>query len=393
MARTYTVQSGDTLYEIARRFGTSVERLAQINNITNPELIYPGQVLTIPDAAGPTAPPETGGTAGTGAGASDEATTAANRATRVVRGLQYTIFTDKSTYRLGEEVLITLIKTNITRSPITLRYSTAQRFDFIIRRSQTGREVWRWSRGRSFAQVTSQVILRPGESQVFRARWDQTNNQGRLVEPGTFIIEGYNVAVGYEGVAVSTTVRVRAVGPTPTPTPRPTPTPTPVPTPCPNVNILTNPGFENWPNPTLPPAGWTGSNLFRSTQARTGRYAAGLGAVPNATAVLSQRVGIEPGRVYELAWYARESIVLGGVDRFVLFVEIFYFDRNGNFVGRTEPRYSQDNIPENRFQRYSLSTGRVPAGARTAEVRFTLEPSANNNNTVLIDEVELRCRF
>lgn len=44
---TYTVQRGDTLSEIAQRYGTTVQELASINNILNPNLIYPGQVLKI----------------------------------------------------------------------------------------------------------------------------------------------------------------------------------------------------------------------------------------------------------------------------------------------------------------------------------------------------------
>lgn len=45
--QTYTVQSGDTLSGIAAAYGTSWQRLADINGISNPNLIYPGQVLTI----------------------------------------------------------------------------------------------------------------------------------------------------------------------------------------------------------------------------------------------------------------------------------------------------------------------------------------------------------
>ena len=45
--QTYTVQRGDTLSEIARMFGTTVQEIAQINNIANPNLIFPGQVLKI----------------------------------------------------------------------------------------------------------------------------------------------------------------------------------------------------------------------------------------------------------------------------------------------------------------------------------------------------------
>lgn len=44
---SYTVQSGDTLSGIAAKFGTSWQHLAQINGLANPNLIYPGQVLRI----------------------------------------------------------------------------------------------------------------------------------------------------------------------------------------------------------------------------------------------------------------------------------------------------------------------------------------------------------
>ncbi|MDE3089575.1 MAG: LysM peptidoglycan-binding domain-containing protein [Chloroflexota bacterium] len=47
-AQTYTVQSGDTLYAIARKFGVTVDSIVKANNIANANLIKPGQVLTIP---------------------------------------------------------------------------------------------------------------------------------------------------------------------------------------------------------------------------------------------------------------------------------------------------------------------------------------------------------
>lgn len=46
----YTVQPGDTLTRIAARFGTTVEALAAANGLVNPHLIYVGQVLVIPTA-------------------------------------------------------------------------------------------------------------------------------------------------------------------------------------------------------------------------------------------------------------------------------------------------------------------------------------------------------
>ena len=50
-AMTYTVASGDTLSQIAARFGTTFEALAQLNHLSDPNLIYPGQHLAIPEAA------------------------------------------------------------------------------------------------------------------------------------------------------------------------------------------------------------------------------------------------------------------------------------------------------------------------------------------------------
>lgn len=43
----YTVKAGDTLSEIAVRYGTTYQRLAQINGISNPNLIYVGQKIKI----------------------------------------------------------------------------------------------------------------------------------------------------------------------------------------------------------------------------------------------------------------------------------------------------------------------------------------------------------
>lgn len=49
---TYKVQWGDTLGGIARRYGTTAAALAQFNGIANPNRIYAGQIIRIPTSSG-----------------------------------------------------------------------------------------------------------------------------------------------------------------------------------------------------------------------------------------------------------------------------------------------------------------------------------------------------
>lgn len=48
---TYKIQSGDTLSGIAQKYNTSVSYLVQINGIANPNVIYAGQTIKVPTTA------------------------------------------------------------------------------------------------------------------------------------------------------------------------------------------------------------------------------------------------------------------------------------------------------------------------------------------------------
>ncbi len=53
----YVVQTGDTLYTIAQKFNTTVDVLTRLNNISDPNVIYVGQVLIISEEGVPSPPP------------------------------------------------------------------------------------------------------------------------------------------------------------------------------------------------------------------------------------------------------------------------------------------------------------------------------------------------
>jgi LysM repeat protein len=48
----YTVQAGETIFSIGRRFGINPWAIVAANHLSNANLIYPGQVLVIPGVTG-----------------------------------------------------------------------------------------------------------------------------------------------------------------------------------------------------------------------------------------------------------------------------------------------------------------------------------------------------
>lgn len=47
VSRWYIVQNGDSLFQIANKFNTTVQQIVDMNHIQDPNVIYPGQVLLI----------------------------------------------------------------------------------------------------------------------------------------------------------------------------------------------------------------------------------------------------------------------------------------------------------------------------------------------------------
>ena len=50
---SYTVVKGDTLSELAQKFGTTVSNLVNLNNIKDPDFIVVGQTLKLDGTADP----------------------------------------------------------------------------------------------------------------------------------------------------------------------------------------------------------------------------------------------------------------------------------------------------------------------------------------------------
>ncbi len=95
----------------------------------------------------------------------------------------------KAAYTAGEPIALTLAVRNPTDAPVTLRFATGQRYDFVIA-SATGAEVWRWSTDRAFTQGLGEQVVPPG--------WELDYNEtfvGRLA-PGIYRVRGIVPSVG-----------------------------------------------------------------------------------------------------------------------------------------------------------------------------------------------------
>jgi hypothetical protein len=67
----------------------------------------------------------------------------------------------------GEAVALVVVLRNPGDAPRSLSLATAQTHDFAVS-GPDGRELWRWSAGRRFAQVLTELALAPGEEKRFR---------------------------------------------------------------------------------------------------------------------------------------------------------------------------------------------------------------------------------
>ncbi|MDR5684060.1 MAG: BsuPI-related putative proteinase inhibitor [Armatimonadota bacterium] len=114
----------------------------------------------------------------------------AGPAATVQRGmLTVELAANKEAYAVGEPVELTLTLSNRGTGPLVFQFNDGQRYDFVAT-GEDGTVVWVWSRDKAFIQVLGTLTITPGESRVYRDRWDQKDDRGVQVRPGRYVIEG-----------------------------------------------------------------------------------------------------------------------------------------------------------------------------------------------------------
>jgi hypothetical protein len=100
-----------------------------------------------------------------------------------------TLSTDRVYYRPGEPVVMRITVRNVGTEPVTLRFPSSQRYDFVVRHITTGEVVWQWSFNRYFLWVLGTETLEPGEMRVLQEEWKQQTNLGNQVKTGIYRLE------------------------------------------------------------------------------------------------------------------------------------------------------------------------------------------------------------
>lgn len=97
-------------------------------------------------------------------------------------------------FRRVEPVTLVLTVRNRADQPRSLTLPTSQTHDFAVS-AGAGDEVWRWSAGRMFAQMLTEVTLAAGESRTFSETWDQVCSDGRPAAAGPYRLVGWMPAL------------------------------------------------------------------------------------------------------------------------------------------------------------------------------------------------------
>ncbi len=145
----------------------------------------------------------------------------------------------------GETVRMKLTIQNATDEPVAFVLGGRPPYDFVVT-TPGGEGVWFWMCGKITNSVRDGKTLEPGEKLELVGEWEQVDNRGEPVPPGTYVVRGV-LTLGQtdlgppDEVLVTETHELQVQIPTTSDSPSPTATPTPAPMPTPGQDHLEGP--------------------------------------------------------------------------------------------------------------------------------------------------------
>ena len=145
----------------------------------------------------------------------------------------------------GETVQMKLTLRNVSDGTVSFVLGGRPPYDFEVS-TPDGEQVWHWKCGTIIEEPLDGKTLEPGEELEFVGEWEQVDNRGEPVPPGTYVVRGV-LTLGQtdlgppDEVLVTETHELQVQIPTTSDSPSPTATPTPAPMPTPGQDHLEGP--------------------------------------------------------------------------------------------------------------------------------------------------------
>lgn len=116
-------------------------------------------------------------------------------------GLLQGVKASADNYALGKPVELTFAIRNTTDKPITYTFSSGKQFDLWITLADS--QIYTLSKNRVYLQMVTTLTLQPDETKNFTATWDQKDDSGKEVGPGSYIVKAQLIPQGRKLPAVS----------------------------------------------------------------------------------------------------------------------------------------------------------------------------------------------
>ena len=94
---------------------------------------------------------------------------------------------DQASY--GETVSMKLTLRNVSDEPVDFLTGGRPPHDFVVS-TLDGQQVWHWKCAKTILHPLDSQTLEPGEEMEFTGEWEQVDNRGEAVPPGTYLVRG-----------------------------------------------------------------------------------------------------------------------------------------------------------------------------------------------------------
>jgi hypothetical protein len=106
--------------------------------------------------------------------------------------------TQTNTFNQGDQVELELTVRNLDNNSATINLTTTQETDFVVVKADSKDVVWQWSKHQTApSQTASTLEFSANQSRTFRVNWDQTDDNGNLLERGDYQARGVVIFDGF----------------------------------------------------------------------------------------------------------------------------------------------------------------------------------------------------